>query len=100
MFEKTSDVDKLYDDLKRMNKPLTVCPHPEKRRFDTREGAERRARYLWQTYAAMMDTYKCACGKFHLTSVPSQSSCPLCGAEIDEFGHTCGCYNDIHYGKD
>jgi len=29
-------------------------------------------------------------------------ACPICGAPIDPegWGMDCGCYNDIHYGKD
>ena len=26
--------------------------------------------------------------------------CPVCGAENDDYGPGCGCYEDIHYGKD
>lgn len=33
---------------------------------------------------------------------PPEPTCPICGAEIDMEGWEpgCGCFEDIHYGKD
>jgi len=29
------------------------------------------------------------------------SYCPICGAVIDDgYGYDCGCFGDLHYGKD
>jgi hypothetical protein len=44
------------------------CEHPSKRGFPTRGQAVTAARKINQVGGPKMRAYKCACGRFHLTS--------------------------------
>lgn len=76
----------LSADLKRFSDYLSDCPNPQKKVFDSADGAR---------YAALdiggMNYYKCVCGKWHLTT---RVECPFCLDDPRE----CGCVNEIHFG--
>lgn len=80
-------------DLKNFVAALSVCPHPKKRKYKTPAKARKYARLYH------MDWYECVCGKYHLTSKVHHDNCPLCGLPDDEY-QSCGCFEEIHYGRD
>lgn len=82
-------------DLDAIHADLSICPHPEKKRYKTERQAE-----IWAERRGL-NYYLCRCGLYHLTSRGIKPYCPLCGADLDEdgWGPDCGCFADIHYGK-
>ena len=90
-------VASLVAGLQQIRREISECPHPTKVVFTTRKKARRRAKQLGMT------EYRCVCGNYHLSSQVGadvyEPCCPICGAPFDEYW-SCGCYEEIHYGKD
>ena len=86
-------ISKPLPDFSGILQNLAECPHPGKVSFGSEATARSRAEDLDFGY------YKCACGAWHLTSQWSVNDCPICGAPLDEYT-SCGCYEELHYGRD
>jgi hypothetical protein len=75
--------------LHSLSQRMAKCPHPEKLRFVTESDAQTKADKI-----GGMEVYECVCGMYHMTTIPT---CPICGAYIEE---NCGCFAELHIGKD
>jgi hypothetical protein len=87
--------DNLTANLKRLGTTLADCPCPNKLRFSDQRSAQVKAQRV-----GGMAIYKCRCGDWHMTTdVDYEALCPICGTLDDEY-LSCGCFEDIHYGRD